>query len=95
MFACYPLRDGRIVGAWNGTTDTISLWSSDYVTRANIYSDIAVLSNPRGIAQRSNGNILIAEATNNYIIEIDVSGNYIATLGGAILNNPTSIFVMP
>lgn len=95
IFACMRLSDGRIANAWNGTTDTITLWSANFSSRTNIFSDLSVLGNPRGIAQRSNGNLLISDATNNYLIEIDLSGNLIETLGGSILNNPTSVFVMP
>lgn len=95
VFACMVLSDGRIVNAWNGTTDTVSLWSSNFSSRTNIYADTAVMANPRGIAQRANSNLLITDATNNYIIEIDLSGNFIQTFAGSILNGPTSIFVVP
>ena len=95
VFACMRLSDGRIANAWNGTTDTISLWNSDFTGRVNIYADTSVLGNPRGIAQRSNGNLLISDATNNYLVEIDIDGNLIDKLGGSILNGPTSVFVMP
>lgn len=95
VFACMRLSDGRIANAWNGTTDTISVWNSDFTGRVNIYADTSVLGNPRGIAQRANGNLLITDATNNYIVEIDIDGNFINKLGGSILNGPTSIFVMP
>lgn len=95
VFACIRLSDGRIANAWNGTTDTISLWNSDFSGRVNLYSDTAVMSNPRGMAQRANGNLLISDATNNYIIEVDLDGNFVNTIGGSILNGPTSIFVMP
>lgn len=95
VFACMRLSDGRIANAWNGTTDTISLWNSDFTGRVNIYADTSVLGNPRGIAQRANGNLLISDATNNYLVEIDIDGNLIDKLGGSILNGPTSVFVMP
>lgn len=95
VFACIPLSDGRIANAWNGTTDTISVWNSDFSGRVNLFSDISVLGNPRGMAQRANGNLLISDATNNYLVEIDLDGNFISTLGGSILNGPTSVFVMP
>ncbi len=95
VFACIQLSDGRIANAWNGTTDTISLWNSDFSGRVNLYSDTSILGNPRGMAQRANGNLLIADSTNNYLVEIDLDGNLVDRLGGSILNGPTSVFVMP
>ena len=96
LYGCAVLSDGTIAIAWNGTTDTVQIRSSNLATVLASYSNITttVLSNPRGIAQALNGNILVVDNTANHIAEITTSGTLVRTFGDAI-NTPIDIFVVP
>jgi hypothetical protein len=94
LFGCIVLQDGSIALAWNGTTDTIQIRTSNLATTSYSYSNTTVLPNPRGMAQRANGNILIVDQTNNYLVEIDIQGNLVGIIGENI-NSPVSVFVIP
>lgn len=94
LFGCTPLSDGRFAVAWNGTTDTIQIRASNLTTVAASFSNTTLLGNPRGIAEKANGNLVIVDQTNNHIVEITTTGTLVDTYGDAI-NTPIDIFVVP
>ncbi len=94
IFGVIPLADGRNAIGWSGTTDTIQIRSADLATTAASFSNTTVLGNPKGMAQKPNGNLLIVDATANHIVEITLTGSLVDTYGEGI-NTPNHIFVVP
>jgi hypothetical protein len=95
-YGCTELDDGTIAASWSGTTDTLSIYTSDLGTSLQTYSDTTLLANPRGVAQASNGNVLVADATYHQIYEIDPSdGSFVRVLAGSTLSTPVQMVVIP
>ncbi len=94
IFGVIPLADGRNAIGWNGTTDTIQVRSANLTATEASFSNTNILGNPRGMAQKANGNLLILDATSNHIVEITLTGTLVDTYGEGI-NTPNHIFVVP
>lgn len=92
---CVELADGKIAVAFNGTTDTISIRSADMATQVDSYSDTSLLGNPKNLARSLNGNILAVDGTNNWIVEITPSGDYVRTLAEGVFSNAHGLMVVP
>lgn len=92
---CMVLADGSIATVWSGTTDTVSIYSSDLSANPVNFSNLGILSTPGGVAQRANGNLLILDRVLNWIVEISPSGVLVGTLGDAVLSTPEFILVVP
>jgi len=94
---CAELADGRIAVSWSGTTDTVAIYSADLSMLEASYTGGAgsVLQNPYGIAQRSNGNLLIADSSLHHIVEIDLTGSFVGVLADTVLSTPRHILVIP
>ena len=93
---CIEMSGGNIATVWNGTTDTVSIYNSTLASSLFTYSSVSLMPNPGGIAQRTNGNLLVTERTNHYIIEITSAGAYVNTLAvGTVLSTPEYILVVP
>lgn len=92
---CLKLSDGSVAIAWSGTTDTVSIVSADLSTQSASYSDLAILSNPGGLGELANGNLVVADRLNHYLVEITRAGVFVATLGDGVLNTPEFIAVAP
>lgn len=93
---CAVAADGRVAAAFNGTTDTIRIYSSSSlaVTSCN-YSDTTLLGDPRAIAFRPNGNLLAVDGTQNTIIEINSACAFVRTYSSSSLATPIDIKVIP
>ncbi len=94
-FGCFELSDGTVAVAWNGTTDTIQIRSSNLSTTVASFSNTSIMGNPRGIAEATNGNILIVDLTANHIVEITKAGSLVRTFAGSHLSSPVDILVIP
>lgn len=92
---CKELANGSIAAAWSGTTDSVVIYSSNLATAQYTYSNTAVLSTPGSLAQKNDGNILVADRVLNYLVEISPTGTYVGTIGGGYLNVPEFILVIP
>jgi len=92
---CRELTSGNIVAVWSGTTDTVSIYNSTLASTVATYSNLSLLSTPGGVAQRGNGNVLILDRVLNHIVEITENGSFVQTIGGAFLNTPEYIEVVP
>lgn len=92
---CLKLSDGSVAIAWSGTTDTVSIVSADLVTQSASYSDTNVLANPGGLAELANGNLVIADRLNHYLVEITRAGTFVNVLGDGVLNTPEYLAVAP
>lgn len=92
---CKVLADGSIATVWSGTTDTLAIYPSNLGTEIMTFSDLGVLSTPGGMAQRSNGNILVLDRVLNWIVEISPLGALVGTLGDTVLSTPEYILVIP
>jgi hypothetical protein len=92
---CMELANGNIAVTWSGTTDTVKVYSSDLVTEIASYSNISLLSSPGGIAEKSNGNLLVVDRLNHYIVELEADGSYVGILGDGVLNTPEFLIVVP
>lgn len=94
-YDCIELSDGRIAAVWNGTADTVVIYSSDLSSVELSYSDTSVIGDPRSIAQAANGNLLIADYTLDLLVELTTGGTYVRTLGDTVLNNASTVIVIP
>jgi hypothetical protein len=92
---CLELIDGNIAVAWSGTTDTVSIYSSDLSTQVASFSNSSLLSSPEGLAQRANGNLLIVDSGLHHIIELTSNGVFQTVLGGSVLSTPRQLAVVP
>lgn len=96
---CRVLQNGQLATTWSGTTPTLQI--------TNVNSGLTLVQNlqdshlslPRGIAERSNGNILVVDGTNNNVIEYTYNGStwvYASTpIGPGILASPQYITIIP
>ena len=96
-YGCGELSDGRIIVAWNGTSDAIQSYSPTLTGVATVFANNpAVLSDPRGLAIGENDEIYVTDATRNMVIEIDPStGEKVREFGRSYLQSPRSIIVIP
>lgn len=94
-YGCDETASGDIVAAWEGSTDTIALYNSDFSTTIATYNDSAYMSSPRGVEVKSNGNILVADAGYHYLIELDSELQFVRVLGGGLLNYPWQVIEIP
>ena len=95
-YGCSELSDGRIVTAWSGSTDTVSIYNSSLSTSLTTYSDTTIAPSPRGVAQLANGNIIVADATYHHIIEVSSSdGSFVGTFSSYGLSSPNQLYVIP
>lgn len=89
------LDDGRIVGIWSGTTDKVVEYDSNLSATGTEYTDTTYLTNPRGVAQHENGNIIVTDYSYGHLVEIDSSDfSFVRTLGEG-LAGPTHVLVIP
>ena len=95
-FGCVELNDGSIVVGWNGTTnDYIYKYSSTLTDQSVILPPNSNLPNPRGMAVSKSGNLLIADGTNHYVLELKTNGTILRTIGLGLINSPQSVVVVP
>ncbi len=93
---CAGDNSGKIAAAFNGTTDTIRIYSdSTLATTVCSFSDTSLLADPRALDFRPNGNLLIADGTSNVLIEIDGSCGFVRQISSAALATPVGLKVMP
>ncbi|MCC7440922.1 MAG: hypothetical protein IT285_04780 [Bdellovibrionales bacterium] len=92
---CLELSDGSIAATWSGTTDTVRIYPSDLGAYTATYANATILVAPTGIAERANGNLLVAEAAFHFLVELDPSLAYVGILGDDALNAPQFLFVVP
>lgn len=96
-YGCGELSDGRIIVAWNGTSDVLQSYSSTLTNVNTIFAhNPAVLSDPRGLAIGENDEIYVTDATRNMVVEIDPNTHEkVREFGNAYLQSPRSIIVVP
>ena len=94
-YGCGSDDEGNIYVSWYGTTSTIAKYNTDFSSELLTYSDISVLRSPRGIAVKSNGNILVTDVHFHYIVELDSSFNFVRNLGAGYLNYPWHVLEIP
>ena len=94
-YGCAESPDGTIAAAWDGTTDTIALYSSDLSTEIMTFADSSYLSAPRGVTVKSNGNILAADSGYEWIVEISPTGEFVRTLGSGLISDPYQVLEIP
>lgn len=92
---CAAAADGRVAAAFNGTTDTIRIYTSSTLGAVSCnFSDTTLLGDPRAIAFRPNGNLLATDGTANTIIEIDSSCNFVRAMSSSALATPVAMRVI-
>lgn len=94
-YGCVQLPNGNIAVSWEGSNDTIRIYDSTLNTTIIDFNDTGVLSSPRNLAVKANGNILVADLGYHWIVEIDQSGNLIRTFGSGLFAYPWGIAVIP
>lgn len=92
---CMEMAGGNVATVWNGTTDTVAIYSSTLAATVASYADATLMASPVGIAQRANGNLLIVDNVYHYIIEITSAGTFVRVIGDDVLNAPRFIMVVP
>lgn len=94
---CKADSSGNIYSIFNGTTDTVRKKTSGLVTTWS-YSNTTLMPNPTALAVRSDGTVLVADGTLNYVLELSASGATATVLGGDtdnMLNNPSAMLIIP
>lgn len=94
-YGCAELADGNIAVSWDGTTDSVQILNSTLTTVLYTFDDPSYLSGPRGIGAKANGNFLVADATFDWIIELNSSGEFERVFSSAFLNDPWQIIEIP
>lgn len=96
-YGCGELSNGRIVVAWNGTSDAIQSYSATLTGVTTVFANNpSVLSDPRGLAIGENDEIYVTDATRNVVVEIDPATNeMVREFGNSYLQSPRSIIVIP
>lgn len=91
------LSNGQILVSWEGAaTDYLSIYNSDLTFDRHVFGNSqAVLVAPRGVAQAANGNYLVVDTTNDYVLEIDDDGVVNRIIGRGFLDTPINILVVP
>ncbi len=92
---CVADSSGRIAVAWNGATDSVRMYNSTLTTTVWTYNNAILLANPVAMTIRPNNNILVADGTNNLIIELNASGSYINHYTSAFFSTISAMVVMP
>ncbi len=88
---------GQFIASWEGgSEDYLSLYNSDLsFNRHIIGNDQGLLTAPRGVAVKKNGNFLVADQTRQYIIEVTPAGSVVKLIGQGFLNSPYALIVVP
>lgn len=91
--------NGEVAAAFNGTTDTIRVYSdSSFSQVLYSFSNLAITANPRALAFKPNGNLVIIDGTNHLIIEIrhdgSGGGEVVTTLSNPFIQNAVSLTVV-
>lgn len=91
----YSPETGRVLAVFNGTTDTVRVYSSTTLSTVVFsYSDLVPLANPRTADFRPDGSILVADGTSNKVISIDNNGVSQGLLVSVGVDNPNSLVVL-
>lgn len=93
-YGCKELSDGRIAVA-RQTGDELRIYSSDLSTLELTWSDTVSMTDPRGVGELGNGNILISDVSYDHIVVITPSGTLVKEFGRSVLNDPNDIVVVP
>lgn len=94
-FGCVELPNGNIAVNWEGSTDTVIIYDSTLATEIARFNDPGLLNAGRGLGVKANGNILVADAGFDQIIELDGNANFIRVLSQAFLNDPYQALEIP
>lgn len=94
-YGCKEMPNGNIAVSWDGSADAVIIYDDALNATGDSFSDTTRLTSPRGIGVRENGNILVADAYYDWIVEFDSSANFIRTIGGGILSDPWQVLVIP
>lgn len=96
---CYgaaELGNGDIAVAWSGTTDTVSIYSSDLSSDVNAYNSSDVISNPRGVTPKYDGTgFYVVDYTYSSIVEFENDGTYVQTILPGTLSLPNQMISIP
>lgn len=79
-YGVIELENGNIAAIWDGSSDTMAIYSNDFSSTLATYSNTSLMPTPRAIAQHINGNILVGDASTDQLIEIDQDGNFVRVL---------------
>ena len=95
-YGCGELSDGQIVVSWAGSTDHIYKYDATLGSASPIISNnTSVFTDPRGIAIGEDDQIYVAATARNRIVQLDQDGNVVQEFGGAVLNSPRHVIVIP
>ena len=96
-YGCGELSDGRIVVAWNGTSDALQVYSATLTGVQTMFANNpAVLADPRGLVVGENDQIYVTDGTRNVVVEIDPNTHEkVREFGNQYLQSPRSILVIP
>ncbi len=91
----YSAETGKVLALFNGTTDTVRVYSSKTLSSVTFsYSNSVFLTNPRAADFKENGSVLIADGTSQRVIEIDSTGAFVQASSSIGIDSPNSILVL-
>lgn len=96
-FGCGVSPENRVAVAWNGTTDTVRIYQDLTLTNgtASSYSNLTLLGNPQALDFLPNGNVIVADFTNNLLVEVSATGTLVRTIASPGVAGPISLVVVP
>jgi hypothetical protein len=84
----------KVAVAWSGTADTIQILSPNLDTIEMTYSDVGILGSPSGVAFLNNGNLVVTDAVNHHIAELNKAGELVRIMESPVINIPRDIAVI-
>ncbi len=96
VYGCAVGPSGQVVASFNGTTDTIRMYTDSTLTTVLwSYSDTTTLPNPTAVGIRSNGNVIVIDSTTHVIVEIDgLTGAFINSSSSSSVVGATSLLIV-
>lgn len=94
-YGCGEMSNGNIVATWDGSADSVAIYNSTLGTELFRFRDPSILSSPRSLTVRENGNILVADAGFDWIIELDNEANFLRIFSSGIFNDPYQMIEIP
>ena len=95
-FGVSEMPNGQFLISWEGAAlDYLSIYNADLTLDAHVVNNQGLLAAPRGVAVKKNGNLLVADNTFDYVLEVTPTGTEVQRIGLGFLDAPYNVLVVP
>jgi hypothetical protein len=95
-FGVTEMPNGQFLISWEGAaTDYLSIYNADLTLDTHVVNNQGLLGAPRGVAVKKNGNLLVADNTFDYVLEVTPAGTEVQRIGLGFLDAPYNVLVVP